>query len=46
MHKKLNFACKIFFSKNVGKFDLRLNKIRFAVEKKTNKFLGQIFKIT
>ena len=40
-HKKLNFACKIFFSKNVC-----LNtKINLRLEKKHEKFLGAISKI-
>ena len=40
-HKKLKFACKFFFG-----ICLFAYKIRFAVEKKTNKFLAQVFKIT
>ena len=39
-HKKLNFACKIFFSKNVC-----LNtKINLRLEKKTQKIFGGNFK--
>ena len=41
-HKILNFACKNFFFEKC----LFAYENRFAVEKKTKKFLGQIFKIT
>ena len=38
-HKKLNFACKIFFKKCLFEYENQ-----FAVEKKHKKFLGAISK--